>query len=826
MKSTFGIPSPLRIGGYSPHSAVDLLIFVASLLLYTLTQTPSVLPADNGEFQLVAWKLGIAHPPGFPLYTLAGFLFSRFFVSPAFALNLLSAILASVTLVLVSRTVRAVTGSMLAGPAAATVLGTSTTFWAQATTANIRMPTALFTAWCVYALILHSQTVREDVQSTSGDVSYKAGGNVEGVGGDSRRRHDDSRRRRRHRLTPFALAFSLGLGHHPSILFPGLFFLVYLILADPALFGQPRRWIRPGIVFLAGLLVFLYLPIRGATGGTLASGEATTYLARPDKLIDHVLARGFEGDFFYFVNARPDLLGHRLSLLPTLLNFQFNAGALILAVLGIWRCLLRDWRWLVMLLGGIVLHVFVTLTYRAPQTVEYMLPAYVLSAILVGCGTVIGSTNDDRRTANIARGPFVVRRWSVVGNALALLALAFGLARGLDKLPSYVWLSQHDDTRAYAESLLRDAPPDAIILSNWHWANPMWYLQQVENQRPDVDVVYVFPRDEPLAISWLKSIDQSLANGRPVVVDMFFREEFAASPYVFEPISREAFLVRQSPISDLPLGFTPLQADFGGQFTLAGYRLLNDSTKPTEPLTLFLAYRVEARPERDYSFSVHLLDPGGRVVGQADKTLPTTRYRSGEMIVERFFVAPLPDTAPGEYALAAGIFSVENGGMVPLSERATVAQAAVEDSGNLATPPERAIALSHGIYLLNELPYSDISTLSPGERITIDLRFLATRPLARDFVVSVQMVGEGFSWKATSDWVPALGAIPTLKWIAGSEIVDRHVIDIPLDAPPGPATVSLILYDNFTRQPLALLDEQLIQQGPSIPLGTWNIAAP
>jgi len=35
----------------------------------------------------------------------------------------------------------------------------------------------------------------------------------------------------------------------------------------------------------------------------------------------------------------------------------------------------------------------------------------------------------------------------------------------------------------------------------------------------------------------------------------------------------------------------------------------------------------------------------------------------------------------------------------------------------------------------------------------------------------------------------------------------------------------LILYDNFTQQPLALLDAQLIQQGPSIPLGTWNIAA-
>jgi hypothetical protein len=36
-----------------------------------------------------------------------------------------------------------------------------------------------------------------------------------------------------------------------------------------------------------------------------------------------------------------------------------------------------------------------------------------------------------------------------------------------------------------AESLLNDAPPNAIVLSNWHWANPMCYLQQVEGLRSD-----------------------------------------------------------------------------------------------------------------------------------------------------------------------------------------------------------------------------------------------------------------------------------------------------------------------------------------------------
>ena len=800
----------------------DLGLFLASFFLYGSTLIPSVLSADNGEFQLVAWKLGIAHPPGYPLYTLVGFLFSRFFASPAFALNLLSVILASTTLVLVSRAVRAATGSTISGLAAAVILGTSTTFWAQATTANIRMPTALFTAWCVYALVSHQRAIE---QAHSVTLSHRD---------PSQSPHHPVTLSPRHLFT-FALAFSLGLGHHPSLIFPGIFFIIYLLLVDPSLIRQPRRWSKPAIILLLGLLVFLYLPIRGATGGTLADGESTTNLIQLDKFLDHVLARGFEGDFFYFVNTRPDLLGDRMALLPTLFNFQFNTGALILGAIGVVVLARRNGRLLVLLLGGIIVHTSISLTYRAPQTVEYLMPAYVLFAIMVGMSIGPIKTTEAQRTLRIS---FSVRSVSLWFNALlAILALGSGLARGLDNLPSYRWLAQHEDTRRYAESLLQGTPPNTIILSNWHWAGPMWYLQQVEGVRPDVSVVYVYPRGEPLATSWLNSIRDSLATGRPVVVDMFFRDEFAAAPYVFEPISREAFQVRASPRTDLPDGFTPLDTDFGSTFRLVGYRLLDAParTTPTEPLILFLAWRVEAQPNRDYSFFVHLVDSTGRVMGQSDRAVPAARYEPGAVIVERFFVAPRPDVAPGTYSLVSGIYSIENNQIAQLGDRVLVSQVIAEPPIQLtpqggaqaANHPisHPAIALTHGIRFLGSTA-STSGDLQPASRLVLDLHFLATRPLTRDFVVSVQMIGAGYSWKVTSDSVPALGAIPTLKWIAGSDILDRHVIDIPADAPPGPATVALVVYDNFTQQPLALLDEQLIQQGQSILLGTWNIITP
>src|SRR5688572_29443965 len=126
-----------------PFGLWDLGLGISSLLLYSFTLSPTLLPADAGEFQLVGATLGVAHPPGFALYTLLAWLISRVpIIPPATAINFLSALLAAITLTLISRVVRHLTNSLWAGLGAALALGFSTTFWAQAVTANIRMLTA------------------------------------------------------------------------------------------------------------------------------------------------------------------------------------------------------------------------------------------------------------------------------------------------------------------------------------------------------------------------------------------------------------------------------------------------------------------------------------------------------------------------------------------------------------------------------------------------------------------------------------------------------------------------------------------------------------
>src|SRR3989454_11249588 len=51
-------------------------VFVLSLLLYIWTLAPTVTLVDSGELIVAARSLGVAHPPGFPLYVMLAHLAS------------------------------------------------------------------------------------------------------------------------------------------------------------------------------------------------------------------------------------------------------------------------------------------------------------------------------------------------------------------------------------------------------------------------------------------------------------------------------------------------------------------------------------------------------------------------------------------------------------------------------------------------------------------------------------------------------------------------------------------------------------------------------
>jgi hypothetical protein len=298
-------------------------------------------------------------------------------------------------------------------------------------------------------------------------------------------------------------------------------------------------------------------------------------------------------------------LPERLNLLPTLFLFQLNPELLVAAALGALLFAWRDRRLLMQTLGGLVLHTFVTITYRAPQTVEYMMPAYLPLAILVGVAiawlvspfglgakgsipsalaSAVQSVPSQRRP-EASKQPLAPYLRSI-STLLATIFLLAGLRNGLDHGPSFFTLARDRSTRAEIESLLEQAPADALVLADWRWVTPLWYLQWVEGQRPDVEVRYVYPvPGQEYGDTWQERIEAAIG-ARPLLLTHFYD----LPGYTLEPLGR-GFKIHRRPHDTVSSGLSSLEGVFAhgggeGRVRLLGYHLDRMHASPGQTVEL------------------------------------------------------------------------------------------------------------------------------------------------------------------------------------------------------------------------------------------------
>lgn len=100
---------------------------------------------------------------------------------------------------------------------------------------------------------------------------------------------------------------------------------------------------------------------------------------------------------------------------------------------------------------------------------------------------------------------------------------------------------------------------------------------------------------------------------------------------------------------------------FGDQIALRGYHLSATIARPGEALELTLYWEALTRPAKSYTVFNHVTGAGGVIWGQKDSPPvsgqhPTSRWRPGEAVADRFEVALKPDTPPGIYDLVTGLY--------------------------------------------------------------------------------------------------------------------------------------------------------------------------
>jgi hypothetical protein len=879
-----------------PAWAIDGALLAGALALYVSTLAPTLLPADSGEFQIVGPLLGVAHPPGYALFTLVAKLFSLLPLGQVpWRVNLMGAVTGALTLLVVARTARQISGSFWAGLGAAGALGVSTSFWSQSTTINIRAFTVLFTALSCYYLVRFVLS--------EGDTSA---------------------------LTGLAASFGLGVAHHYSLAALAPVFGAVLLWRDPGLIRRFRAWPRHLLAFLAPFASNAYIVARAATGAPFGTDNLTS----AGRVIDHLLGKGFGGDMFAFLRF-DRVLWERFLVVGNILHFQFGAPLLLLSAVGFAWLAWRK-RKLALLLGGMfVTMAFLVATYRAPQSVEYLMPAYVPLALCVG--SALGWTA--RSASRQADKPLYA-----ASVALLLLPVFF---LGQAHLSSYVELHGDHSAREYAESVLLQAPPGAHILANWHWYTPLLYLQLVEGKRPDVEVTYLYPQGATeMPQAWAERIASELeSSDRPLIVTNYY-STYRDLPYRFLPLG-EAFRVQAGPSWQVPAGIERLDVDFAAAFSslggtqpeqaqirLLGYRIHQaDAIHPGDSVTVDLVWQPLVRLERGYSFFVHLVGQDNVPLGQRDQRHDAApAYEPGEVLVDRYDLAVFLNAAPGTYRLVAGVYFTEGDSWQRLvstadgSDALTVAAVSIAPApqppvttrslyhpfaggpalvgvdyddtvpgqrrvylhwqaceravlarlyagGNLAAQavvpgspgagyvttvldlPAGASGLSVALSSLEDpapLPHRGAwgktglgavplpqprprqyylplggkvalvgvragETWAAGSRERVAFEFLSLRPIVLDYVVSAGVQGSRVT-EGPDDGVPAIGAMPTFKWIRGSQVTDVHLIRV-LDDASGEAELTLGVYDAFTTRDLPPLDERIARlQRAGVPL--------
>ena len=231
------------------------LLFTFTLVVYTLTLSRSVYFGDSGEFIAVAKVLGIAHPPGYPLYTMIAHLFTYLpFGNIAFRVNLFSAFTSSLTCVVVYFICLKLTRNRLASASASLFLAFSYLFGLYSLVAEVFSLNNLFVA----LIILISLNIFENPKN-----------------------------QRLFYLLSFT--FGLSLTNHHTILFltPALVFLV--LSTNPKLLLQPKFLIYGTSFFILGLLPYLYLPLRALQNPILNWGDPDTI----SKFLNVILRRDY-----------------------------------------------------------------------------------------------------------------------------------------------------------------------------------------------------------------------------------------------------------------------------------------------------------------------------------------------------------------------------------------------------------------------------------------------------------------------------------------------------------------------------------------------------
>jgi hypothetical protein len=619
-------------------------VFGLCLTVYVLTLAPGVLGGDSGELQYIPYILGVAHPTGYPLYTLLGWLWAHGVVvgDVAYRMNLLSAVLGALTAAVLYLIVHHLTSRHTPALLTAVLFAFSPTFWMQAIVAEVYTLHTTFVALVIY-LLLRWEAARPSARD----------------------------------LLLAAFVYGLSLTHHRVIIIflPALALFVWL--TDREVFTNVGLLLKIAALGFSPLLLYLYAPLR------------IWQLYPPvfhDQILDNLLGTSFGVEFEWPTMA---VVGKFFVLLIRQYGWATILGAWGLAVsfvtlprnrpdfrsLADFGSLKRYYPCVIMLLVAGLCNALFGLFYQAFDVEVFLLPFYLLFALWVGLGwqaldKMIRSRQDFQSLADF-------------GSLLLLPALVWSLWNGHNQLAVDRIDVRVRDIPPLSRSIAQTADEmlsylyerDSTVLVDWGMAYALQYRQAVEGVRADLEImpINLFRRCDHVL---LKEI---LAGRRP-------RRIYHLSSIVRYPMtaSRTLYVIRQ-PLSastrteadislakeaegvvrvvpDDPIPSHRLGRSIGSNVVLVGYEVRREE--------LHLYWQASQPLDQDYGTFVRFFDENGGSMGQQDKPadglevlhMTTSEWEVGQTVRDVFV---LPE---GTVRIEIGMYYPEGEDILPYGE--------------------------------------------------------------------------------------------------------------------------------------------------------------
>ncbi len=420
-----------------------------ALVAYVRTLAPGLTAdVDSPLFQFLGRVLGVAHNPGYPLYSLVTWPVAQLpFGSLAWRINLFSAVMGAVAVGLTAIAARRLGCRRLVAAVAALGLAAGGTFWSQAVVAEV--------------YTLHVALVVALLQAA---LAWRV-----------------SRRPRDFYLAVACLA--AGLGHHTTIAAFAPALALQALVADRRFALRPRTIATSAAIVVAGLLSYAFVLVRSRDPQAYVESRATTL----GDLAGVVLGGQFRDRLFS--ESWTTIVAERVPLLVAhVFRPDLTIAGLTLALVGAAWLLRRRLPDALLLLTGAAIVTGFAASYAVVDQPVFLLPVVLCLWLLAAAGL--------EQTLTAA-----ARAMPILDGVTARIAL------GLGALALPVWIAAYhgprvdrsddrDDGR-HVEALIAALPGRAAIVSSDFITDRMVLYELLGRDAAAGRDLRLAPRDAP-----------------------------------------------------------------------------------------------------------------------------------------------------------------------------------------------------------------------------------------------------------------------------------------------------------------------------------------